>query len=134
MIWRDEAGPPEACAQVRSLMARQVFRHRLAAGFGDDVRVAAKTGTLPGLHNEVGVAEYRDGRRYAVAVFARTPDRAANRTGTDVAIGTAARTAVDFLRDGPFTPPRPGVMPGRVWSRHGSGLGRTAVRADLPRS
>ncbi|MDQ1006818.1 beta-lactamase class A [Streptomyces sp. V4I23] len=98
MIWCDEAGPAQACAQVRDLMMRQVFRHRLAAGFGDGVRVAAKTGTLPGLHNEVGVAAYPDGGRYAVAVFARTPDPVANRTRTDVAIGTAARTAVDFLR------------------------------------
>ncbi|MBT2369901.1 serine hydrolase [Streptomyces sp. ISL-10] len=98
MIWRDEAGPAQACAQVRALMARQVFRHRLAAGFEDGVRIAAKTGTLPGLHNEVGVAEYPDGSRYAVAVFARTPQPVANRTGTDVAIGTAARTAVDLLR------------------------------------
>ncbi|MFG2334056.1 serine hydrolase [Streptomyces sp. NPDC048604] len=98
MIWRDEAGPPRACAQVRALMARQVFRHRLVAGFGDDVAVAAKTGTLPGLHNEAGVAEYPDGGRYAVAVFARTPEPVANRTRTDVAIGTAARTAVDLLR------------------------------------
>lgn len=98
MIWRDEAGPAQACARVRALMARQVFRHRLAAGFGNDVRIAAKTGTLPGLHNEVGVAEYPDGGRYAVAVFARTPEPVANRTGADMAIGTAARTAVDFLR------------------------------------
>jgi beta-lactamase class A len=98
MVWRDEAGPPEACAQVRDLMGRQVFRHRLAAGFGDGVRVAAKTGTLPGLHNEVGVAEYPDGGRYAVAVFARTPALQANHTETDVAIGAAARTAVDLLR------------------------------------
>ncbi|MFF8841819.1 serine hydrolase [Streptomyces sp. NPDC015127] len=98
MIWRDEAGPAQACAEVRTLMARQVFRHRLAAGFGDGVRIAAKTGTLPGLHNEAGVAEYPDGGRYAVAVFARTPEPVANRTRTDVAIGTAARTAVDLLR------------------------------------
>ncbi|MFI2372744.1 serine hydrolase [Streptomyces sp. NPDC018833] len=98
MIWRDEAGPAQACAHVRDLMTGQVFRHRLAAGFGDGVRIAAKTGTLPGLHNEVGVAAYPDGGRYAVAVFARTPDPVANRTRTDVAIGTAAWTAVDFLR------------------------------------
>ncbi|MGW7367414.1 serine hydrolase [Streptomyces sp. NPDC054841] len=111
MVWRDEAGPPEACAQVRDLMARQVFRHRLASGFGDDVRVAAKTGTLPGLHNEAGVAEYPDGGRYAVAVFARTPDLAANRTATDSAIGTAARTAVEFLRGSKASAPlRPGFM------------------------
>jgi beta-lactamase class A len=111
MVWRDEAGPPRACAQVRDLMARQVFRHRLPAGFGDGVRVTAKTGTLPGLHNEVGVAEFPDGGRYAVAVFARTPDLVANHTQTDVAIGAAARTAVDLLRASRSgRPVRPGVM------------------------
>jgi beta-lactamase class A len=92
-------------------MARQVFRHRLPAGFGDGVRVTAKTGTLPGLHNEVGVAEFPDGGRYAVAVFARTPDLVANHTQTDVAIGTAARTAVDLLRGSRSGQAvRPGVM------------------------
>ncbi|MFF3286873.1 serine hydrolase [Streptomyces sp. NPDC003023] len=114
-VWRDEAGPSEACAMVRDLMGRQVFRHRLAAGFGEGVRVAAKTGTLPGLHNEVGAVEFPDGGRYAVAVFARTPDLVASHTQTDVAIGAAARAAVDLLR-GPLPghAVRTGVMPSPV--------------------
>ncbi|MFJ1916845.1 serine hydrolase [Streptomyces sp. NPDC088147] len=100
LIWRDEAGPPEACAQVRELMGRQVFRHRLVSGFPDEVRVAAKTGTLPGLHAEAGVVHYPDGGRYAVAVFARTGDPVTNRTAVDSAIGAAARIAVEALREG----------------------------------
>lgn len=99
LVWRDEAGPPEACAQVRELMARQVFRHRLVSGFPDDVTIAAKTGTLPGLHMEAGVVRYPDGGLYAVAVFARTRELAASRTAVDAAIGTTARIAVDHLRD-----------------------------------
>ena len=98
LIWSDAAGPPEACALVRDLMSRQVFRHRLVSGFPDDVTVAAKTGTLPGLHMEAGVARYPDGNCYAIAVFARTQDLTASRATVDAAIGRAAGIAVDFLR------------------------------------
>lgn len=98
LIWSDAAGPPEACAFVRDLMSRQVFRHRLVSGFPDDVTIAAKTGTLPGLHMEAGVVRYPDGEYYAIAVFARTQDLAASRTTVDAAIGKAAGIAVGFLR------------------------------------
>ncbi|WP_253916152.1 serine hydrolase [Streptomyces sp. MNP-20] len=98
LIWRDAAGPPEACARVRALMGRQVFRHRLTSGFPDDVRIAAKTGTLPGLHIEAGVVRWPEGDTYAVAVFARSHAMAADLTRVDAAIGTAARIAVDSLR------------------------------------
>ncbi|WP_081241526.1 serine hydrolase [Streptomyces viridosporus] len=100
LVWSDAAGPPEACAFVRDLMSRQVFRHRLASGFPDDVAVAAKTGTLPGLHMEAGVARYPDGACYAIAVFARTRDLAVSRAMVDAAIGRAAGIAVGSLRGG----------------------------------
>ncbi|MCX4588746.1 class A beta-lactamase-related serine hydrolase [Streptomyces sp. NBC_01549] len=99
LIWRDKAGSPEACAQVRDLMRRQVFRHRLVSGFPDDVTVAAKTGTLPGLHMETGVVRYPDGGCYAISVFARTRELTAGRPTVDAAIGAAAGIAVDFLRN-----------------------------------
>ncbi|MEE3919872.1 serine hydrolase [Micromonospora sp. BRA006-A] len=87
LVWRDEAGPAPACAMVRELMARQLFWTRLAAGFPPGVRVAGKTGTLPGLHLEAGVAEYPDGRRYAIAVAVRTERLAARRIDVDLAMG-----------------------------------------------
>ncbi|MGV9273664.1 serine hydrolase [Streptomyces griseosporeus] len=98
LVWTDAAGPPQACALVRDLMSCQVFRHRLVSGFPDDVTVAAKTGTLPGLHMEAGVVRYPDGEQYAVAVFARTRDLAASRATVDATLGGAARVAIDFLR------------------------------------
>ena len=98
LIWRDEAGPPEACAEVRSLMGRQIWPHRLTAGFPDDVAVAGKTGTLPAVRNEVGVVTYPDGSRYAVAVFTRARSLAYRQPAVDAAIGAAARCAVDLLR------------------------------------
>lgn len=98
-VWRDETGPPEHGAAMRRVMGLQVWPHRLAAGFPfDDVHVAGKTGTLPTLRNEVGVVEYPDGGRYAVAVFTRTDRTAAVLPAADAVIGTAARVAVDALR------------------------------------
>lgn len=99
LIWRDQAGPAPACAMVRQLMGRQLFWTRLASGFPPEVRVAAKTGTLPGLHMEAGVAEYPDGGRYAVAVFAATRLLATRRIDVDLAMGAAARIAVEALRE-----------------------------------
>jgi beta-lactamase class A len=95
-IWRD---PSPAAGQVRELMAQQATRDRLAAGFPSDVRVAAKSGSwLRVVRNEIGVAEYPDGRRYALAVFTRTVAPHARRPDVDRAIGDAARTAVEQLR------------------------------------
>jgi beta-lactamase class A len=98
LIWRDQAGPPAATAMVRDLMARQMFWTRLPSGFPPEVRVAAKTGTLPGLHIEAGVVEYPDGGRYAIAVFARTQHLNARRIDVDLAMGEAARAVVETLR------------------------------------
>ncbi|MGV9843562.1 serine hydrolase [Streptomyces fungicidicus] len=98
LVWTDAAGPPEACALVRDLMSKQVFRHRLVSGFPDGVAVAAKTGTLPGLHMEAGVARFPDGECYAIAVFARTHDLTASRATVDAAIGRAAGMAAAYLR------------------------------------
>ncbi|MGW1194798.1 serine hydrolase [Streptomyces sp. NPDC002536] len=98
-VWRDEACPAEHGAAIRRLMGLQVWPHRLASGFPfDDVHVAGKTGSLPTLRNEVGVVEYPDGGRYAVAVFTRAAGTAATLPAADAVIGTAARIAVDALR------------------------------------
>ena len=97
-IWRDRAGPAEACAEVRAIMSEQIWPHRLSSGFPDDVRIAAKTGTLPSIRNEAGVVEYPDGARYAVAVFTRANTLAGRARAIDTAIGTAGRIAVEHLR------------------------------------
>lgn len=98
-VWRDEACTPEHGAAMRRLLGLQVWPHRLAAGFPfDDVHVAGKTGSLPTLRNEVGVVEYPDGGRYAVAVFTRAARTAATLPPADAVIGTAARIAVEALR------------------------------------
>ncbi|MFF1715538.1 serine hydrolase [Streptomyces sp. NPDC058268] len=97
-IWRDEAGSGEACAEVRELMSHQLSTHRLLAAFEDGIEVAAKNGFMWNLRNEAGVVTYPDGRRYAVAVFARTHSLATRQPKADAVIGNAARTAIEFLR------------------------------------
>jgi beta-lactamase class A len=98
-IWQDEACPAEHCAALRRILGLQVWPHRLASGFPfDDVHVSGKTGSLPTVRNEVGVIEYPDGGRYAVAVFTRAASTATTLPSADAVIGTAARIAVDTLR------------------------------------
>lgn len=97
-LWRDRAASPEACAEVRRLLGLQVWPHRLAAGFpADDVAVSGKTGTLPSLRIEVGTIELGSGRRFAVAVFTRSPEPTFNLPQADAVIGATARMAVEAL-------------------------------------
>ncbi|MFC1401042.1 MULTISPECIES: serine hydrolase [Streptacidiphilus] len=97
-IWRDQAGPAEACAEVRDLMGRQFQSGRLESGFPEPVRVSAKSGTHWTVRNEAGVIEYPEGGRYAVAVFLRTHSVHQRLPAADTAIGQAARLAIDHLR------------------------------------
>ncbi|GAA4524433.1 serine hydrolase [Amycolatopsis samaneae] len=99
MIWRDEAAPAPACADVRRWLGGQVWPHRLRSGFtGDDVRVSGKTGTLPTVRNEVGVVEFEGGGRYAVAVFTRAVDARSQVPARDAFLGVAGAKAVEWLR------------------------------------
>ena len=100
-IWTDRAGPSDACAFVRGVMAEQIIDARIPSGFAiDGVRVAGKTGTLPAIRNEAGVVSYPDGRSFAVAIFTRADSLSPRRPDIDAAIGRAARIAVDALRAG----------------------------------
>jgi beta-lactamase class A len=99
LIWRDEAGPPEACAQVRMMMGQQRLTGKMVGGFAGDVRVASKSGAIGGLvSNDVGAVQFPDGRRYAVAVLTRAIVPGRGGREIDAAIGAAARLAVEHLR------------------------------------
>jgi beta-lactamase class A len=100
LIWDDKAASPEACAEARRILGLQVWPHRLASGFADDddIKTSGKTGTLPTIRNEVGVVEYPDGGRYAVACFTRAHSIRSKNAPADAVIGAAARFAVDELR------------------------------------
>lgn len=99
-VWGDRAGPAEACRRLRSVLGQQLTRHRIAAGFGPDVRVAAKSGGLMGVvRNEIGVVQVPDGRAYALAAFTRSdPSQRADARRIDAAIGGAAAYAVELLQ------------------------------------
>ncbi|MGX7681557.1 serine hydrolase [Jatrophihabitans sp. DSM 45814] len=98
LLWTDKVASPDACAQARAILGKQVWTHRLSSGFPDDaIRVSGKTGTIGIVRNEIGVVEYPDGRRYAVAIFVRTGEMLYRNPAADRLIGTAARLLVDRL-------------------------------------
>jgi len=105
LIWRDEAGPAEACAALRTVMGQQKLTRKMANGFADDdaadAQVVTKSGTIGGLvSNDVGAVQFPDGRRYAVAVLTEALVPGGAGREIDAAIGTAARLAVEYLRTG----------------------------------
>jgi beta-lactamase class A len=98
LIWADMAAPPAACDRVRQIMARQLTRHRLAAGFPPPAKVAAKSGSLIGMiRNEVGVVTVPDGRQFAAAVFTQADRPGRNDAAINAVIGQAAAAAVQML-------------------------------------
>lgn len=100
-IWTEEAGPPPSCQRIRSCMARQLTRNRLASGFGRAASVAAKSGGLRGMvRNEIGVVSFEDEAAYAVAVFTRSNTPQTDERAVNAAIGEVAAEAVGRLRQG----------------------------------
>jgi beta-lactamase class A len=99
-IWSDQAASPEGCARIRTLMAQQLTRHRIASGFERGaVKVAAKSGGLIGVYrHEAGAVEVSRGERYFVAVLTKTRPGHAGDQAINAAIGRVAATAVDELR------------------------------------
>lgn len=96
-VWSDSAAPPLACARIRALMARQLTRHRIAAGMPSETGVSAKSGGLVGVvRNEIGVVRFPDRGSYAVAVF--TQAAAGDERKINAVIGRAALVAIDDLR------------------------------------
>ena len=98
LLWTDAAADPDACAEARRILGLQVWPHRLSAGFPDDtVRISGKTGTIGVVRNEIGVVEYPDGRRFAIAVFLRTQRFGYRQPDADRLIGTVARILANRL-------------------------------------
>ncbi|MFF2809240.1 serine hydrolase [Streptomyces sp. NPDC058000] len=98
-VWRDEIAHPDACAELRRLMGRQVYTHRLASELrADTLRVSGKTGTFLHLRHEIGVVESEVGDRVAMAALTRSDRRANLAPDIDLAIGMGARRAFEALR------------------------------------
>lgn len=97
-IWSDTAASPQGCAFARSALAGQVFRHRIASGFGPGAEIAGKTGTLGALRNEAAVVSYPGEHPVAVAVFTHAARNDPALPRVDAAIGRVALRAVSALR------------------------------------
>jgi beta-lactamase class A len=97
--WLDRIASPAATAELRRLMALQVFTHRLSSDLrADSVRVSGKTGSFLHLRHEIGVVESDAGDRVAIAALTRSTRRAAIAHDIDLGIGAAARAAFEALR------------------------------------
>lgn len=98
LLWTDAAADAAACAEARRIMGLQVWSHRLSSGFPrDDVRISGKTGTIGVVRNEIGVVEFPDGRRIAIAVFLRTHRVGYRQPAADRLIGDVAALLADRL-------------------------------------
>jgi len=90
---------PESRSLLLSIMARcETGKNRIRGLLPFGTPVAHKTGTLDGLTDDVGFITLPDGRRIAVAIFARGGN---NRPS---AIAQAARTIYDGFRAAMFSP------------------------------
>ncbi|MDI5968874.1 class A beta-lactamase-related serine hydrolase [Streptomyces sp. SL13] len=100
-LWVPSRVPPEVAGRVRSLMARNVIRHRLAPDFACDASTwSSKTGTLLNLRHEVGVVEHEDGDTFAVAMLTESAVPAALQPAAEALMSRVARALHDRLRGG----------------------------------
>jgi beta-lactamase class A len=98
-LWTPSRIPAPVAAEVRSLMADNVIRHRLAPDFSADASTwFSKTGTLLNLRHEVGVVEHEDGARFAVAALTGSRVPAAVQPAAEAVLARVARTLHDLLR------------------------------------
>jgi beta-lactamase class A len=99
-LWAPTRISPGTAARMRSLMADNVVRSRLAPDFSSDAsRWASKTGTLLNLRHEIGVAEHDDGTAFAVAALTESSVPAVIQPAAEAAMAQVARQLHDHLRD-----------------------------------
>lgn len=100
-VWRPSRLSRATMERVRSLMADNVIRHRLAPDFASDASTwSSKTGTLLNLRHEIGVVEHDDGDVLAVAALTGSSVPAAVQPAAEAVMAHVARTLHDHLRDG----------------------------------
>lgn len=98
-LWVPSRLPAEVAARVRSLMAENMVRYRLAPDFSSDSSTwSSKTGTLLNLRHEVGVVEHDDGSTYAVAALTESRVPAAAQPGAEAVMAQVARALHEYLR------------------------------------
>ncbi|MFJ3951772.1 class A beta-lactamase-related serine hydrolase [Streptomyces sp. Je 1-4] len=98
-LWVPGRLPSGVAAHVRSLMAHNVMRHRLAPDFSSDAsKWSSKTGTLLNLRHEAGVVEHDDGGTFAIAALTESKVPAATQPAAEALMAQVARALHDHLR------------------------------------
>ncbi|WP_371786659.1 serine hydrolase [Streptosporangium subroseum] len=98
-LWTPSPIDSGVAERVRTLMAANILRHRLAPDFSSDAsRWSSKTGTLLNLRHEVGVVEHADGQVFGVAVLTESRVPAISQPGAEALMAQVARTLRDRLR------------------------------------
>ncbi|MYX07456.1 serine hydrolase [Streptomyces sp. SID8375] len=98
-LWLPVRLPSGVAAPLRSLMAHNVMRHRLAPDFSSDAsKWSSKTGTLLNLRHEAGVVEHDDGGTFAIAALTESKVPAATQPAAEALMSQVARTLHDHLR------------------------------------
>ncbi len=106
-VARGDAVSPNASAEMLHLLLRQRVNDRLPRLLPSDVRVAHKTGNLPGVVNDVGVIY---GPSSTVAVAALVSDTS-NEAAAAAAIARVALVAHTYFEALPTDPDRPRIPP-----------------------
>jgi len=86
---------PRASSEMHDILARQEHRHKIPRLLPEEVRVAHKTGSIPGAEHDTGIIELPDGRRY-VLVLLSTSLRS-NRSGIRV-LSKASQIVYEGMR------------------------------------
>lgn len=98
-LWTGKVLSPSQTHTAQSVMRNQIWPHRVASAFPHPtVSVAAKTGTIGIIRNEVAVIEFPHETPIAVAIFTRAARADPTLPAVDAAIAEAARIAVTDLR------------------------------------
>ncbi|MFF3444926.1 serine hydrolase [Streptosporangium sp. NPDC002721] len=98
-LWTPSPIDPGVSERVRTLMADNVLRHRLAPDFSSDAsKWSSKTGTLLNLRHEIGVVEHADGQVFGVAVLTESRVPAISQPGAEALMAQVARALRDRLR------------------------------------
>nr|WP_245162134.1 serine hydrolase [Brevibacterium marinum] len=98
-LWRPARIDLTVASRLRSLLAGNIIRHRLAPEFSSDAMTwSSKTGTLLHLRHEIGVVDHADGRSIAVCVLSESSNPAAAQPAAEATLGAAARAMHDLLR------------------------------------
>ncbi|MGO2862934.1 MAG: serine hydrolase [Brevibacterium sp.] len=98
-IWRPSRIDPTVASRLRSLMAGNIIRHRLAPDFASDATTwSSKTGTLLNLRHEIGVVDLARGQSIAVTALSESSNPASAQPAAEAGLGAAARALHDLLR------------------------------------